>query len=128
MADVSSKTILFVDDEKQILRALKRLFLRSENRILLAEGGKQALEILATEKVDMMITDMRMPEMDGHELLIEVKKKYPEIIRIALSGYTAKKVVLSALDKNLAKIYLLKPWNNDEIKQTIDGLFTFEGM
>lgn len=128
MADKTNKTILFVDDEKQILKALKRLFLRSENRILLAEGGKQALEVLATEKVDMMITDMRMPEMDGHELLVEVKKRYPEIIRIALSGYTDKKVVLSALDKNLAKIYLFKPWNNDEIKQIIDGLFAFEGM
>jgi len=123
-----NKTILFVDDEKQILRALRRLFHKSEYTILLAESGKEALELLKEEKVDMMITDMRMPEMDGHKLLLLVKDLYPDILRIALSGYTDKKIVLSALDKNLAKIYLFKPWNNDELMRVIDSLFEFEAV
>ncbi len=123
---MKNKTILFVDDEKQILRALRRLFHTSDYTVLLAAGGLEALALLEKEKVDMLITDMRMPQMDGHELLLRIKSKYPDIIRIALSGYTDKKVVLSALDKNLAKIYLFKPWNNNEIINIIDSLFEFE--
>lgn len=122
------KTILFVDDEMQILRALKRLFYKSEYHILLANSGKEALELLDGEQVDMLITDMRMPVMDGHELLQIVRGKYPNIIRIALSGYTDKQVVLSALDKNLAKIYMFKPWDNEEMQNVIKNLFIFEAV
>lgn len=121
-----NKRIMFVDDEKQILRALKRLFHTTDHELLIANSGKEALEKLKTEHVDMLITDMRMPEMDGHQLLVHVKELYPNTIRIALSGYTDKKIVMSALDKNLAKIYLFKPWNNDEIIGIINGLFEFE--
>lgn len=121
-----NKRIMFVDDERQILRALKRLFHTTEHELLIANSGKEALEKLKTEHVDMLITDMRMPEMDGHQLLMHVKELYPKTIRIALSGYTDKKIVMSALDKNLAKIYLFKPWNNDEIIGIINGLFEFE--
>lgn len=128
MSETTSKTILFVDDEKQILRAVKRMFFRSDHRVLLASNGEEALGILAEQDVDMMITDMRMPGMDGHELLRIVKEGYPGLIRIALSGYTDKKIVLSALDKNLAKIYMFKPWNNDEFMTTIEGLFEFEAL
>jgi len=122
------KTILFVDDEKPILRALKRLFHPTSFTILLASTGMEALEILGENKVDMVISDMRMPEMDGYELLSRVKVLYPELIRIALSGYTDKKVVLSALKNNIAKIYMFKPWNNDEIVEIISGMFQFEAM
>lgn len=120
------KTILFVDDEVQILRALKRLFYKEKYILLVAESGKKALEILDENQVDMLVTDMRMPEMDGYELLTKVRARYPDIVRIALSGYTDKKIVLSTLDKNLAKIYLYKPWNNDELIKIIDRLFEFE--
>lgn len=120
------KNILFVDDEKQILRALRRLFHRTEHNIMLANSGEEALKILRENPVDMVISDMRMPIMDGHELLSRVKESYPETIRIALSGYTDKVTVLSALDKNLAKIYLFKPWNNEKILSVIKGLFEFE--
>lgn len=123
-----NKKILFVDDEKQILRALRRLFHTTDYEVFLASGGREGLLVLEKEPIDMMITDMRMPEMDGHELLLNVREKYPDVIRIALSGYTDKKVVLSALDKNLAKIYMFKPWNNDEIIGIIDSLFEFEAM
>ncbi len=122
------KTILFVDDEKAILRALRRLFYNSKYRVFIADSGADALEILNTQNVDMMITDMRMPEMDGYELLQRVKEAYPHILRIALSGYTDKDIVLSALKRNLAKVYLFKPWDNDDFIALINGLFNFEAV
>lgn len=120
------KRILFVDDERQIRKAIRRLFMNTDYELLLAESGQQALEILKAEKVDMIISDMLMPGMTGDKLLEKVMKLNPHIIRVALSGYTDKGVVLSVLDKNLAKIYLFKPWDNDELLNTINGLFEFE--
>lgn len=123
-----NKRILFVDDERQIRKAMKRLFAHTEYDLLIADGGVEALEILKTETVDMMITDMRMPEMGGDQLLCKVRHAYPDIIRVALSGYTDKNIVLSVLDNNLAKIYMFKPWDNDKIMEILDGLFKFEDV
>lgn len=122
------KRILFVDDERQIRKAIKRLFINSEYELLFAESGQEALEILKSEDVDMIISDMLMPGMTGEKLLEKIIKFKPHIIRVALSGYTEKGVVLSVLDKNLAKIYLFKPWDNNEFINTINGLFEFELM
>ena len=122
------KRILFVDDERQIRKAIKRLFINTNYELLLAESGQEALEILETEEVDMIISDMLMPGMTGDKLLEKVMKSHPSIIRVALSGYTDKGVVLSVLDKNLAKVYLFKPWDNNELLNTIEGLFEFEKL
>jgi len=81
-----TKSILFVDDEKQILRALKRLFIRSDYETYYAESGEMALQILEDHAIDLLITDIRMPIMDGYELLRKVKEKYPLTLRVALSG------------------------------------------
>lgn len=121
-----SKTILFVDDEKQILRALKRLFIRSEYETFYAESGEMALEILEENKVDLVITDIRMPLMDGYQLLRTVKEKYPLTLRVALSGYTDNIKIYKALEDNIVKLYLFKPWNNDELKDVIDKIFEQE--
>lgn len=118
-----SQKILFVDDEPQILKALKRSFIDTEFTILLANSGEEALEILETETVDMVISDMRMPYMDGYELLRRIKEKNENIIRIMLSGYTDEKIVYKALLNNLAKSYLFKPWNNAELIQMIQHIF-----
>lgn len=122
------KTILFVDDEAQILKSLRRLFSNSPYNTLYADSAKEALEIMSTNPVDLIITDIRMPDMDGFELLMQVKKLYPRILRVTLSGYTDSKSILKALEENLAKLYVFKPWDNQELLLTVDRLFEVEAM
>ena len=122
------KKILFVDDEKQILRALKRLFVSSEYDVHFAESGEKALELIEASDFDLLVTDIRMPEMDGLELLRQVKSESPLTLRVALSGYTDNKKIYSALEDNLAKLYLFKPWDNKELTSLIDRLFELEDI
>lgn len=120
------KKILFVDDEIQILKALNRILMDTDYEVYTAESGQSALEFLENESVDLIITDMRMPYMDGYELLSQVKKLYPKIIRIILSGYSDEKVVFNALQKNIAKLYIMKPWDNDKLLTVIEQVFKTE--
>lgn len=122
------KSILFVDDEVQILKALKRLFHNSNYEVVFAENAKEALQILTTQPVDLIVTDVRMPDMDGYELLRIVKEKYPLTLRVTLSGYTDSKNILKALEDNLAKLYIFKPWDNQELLTTIDRLFEVQAL
>ena len=103
------KRILFVDDEAQILRSITRLFMDTEYDILTAESGAEALDILEIEQVDVIVSDMKMPKMTGYELLSQVKRKFPDIVRIILSGFSDERIVFDALQKNIAKLYILKP-------------------
>lgn len=122
------KTILFVDDEPQILKSLRRLFGNSPYTTLFAENAKEALEFMSQNEVDLIITDIRMPDMDGFQLLAQVKKLYPRVLRVTLSGFTDSKSILKALEENLAKLYVFKPWDNQELLLTVDRLFEVEDM
>ncbi|WP_026477421.1 HDOD domain-containing protein [Alkaliphilus transvaalensis] len=117
------KKILLVDDEEQILKSLKRVFLKSDYEIFIAVDGMSALELLEKEKIDLIITDIRMPEMDGFQLLEAVKRNYPEVIRLVLSGFTDEKKIFQLIQNNLAKMYVRKPWNNDELLKNIHQVF-----
>lgn len=119
---MKDKTILFVDDEKNILRSFKRLFMDTQFNLILASNGVQALEILEEESVNLIITDMRMPYMNGHELLKTVKTRFPNVIRIILSGYAEKELIVKMIQENLAMAYLLKPWDNEEIVNIVKNL------
>ena len=112
-------TILFVDDEPGILKALRRLFIDEEWRILSAESGSAGLEILAAERVDLVVSDVRMPEMDGVEFLSQVKQLYPWIVRIFLSGYAEHECIAKALAEGTALQILPKPWNDEELYEVI---------
>ncbi len=120
------KKILLVDDEIQILKALSRVFFDTDYEVYIAESGKVALELLAENEVDLVITDMRMPYMDGYELLSEIKKLYPRIIRIILSGYAEESSIFKAILHNIAKFYILKPWNNEKLLEYVKQLFDTE--
>lgn len=124
----SNKKILFVDDEKQILKALNRLFMDTDYEVFTADSGECALEILENEKIDLLVTDMRMPIMDGVALLEQVKSLYPHVLRIILSGYSEKNTILTALQKNLAKLYVMKPWDNNALLEVIGHIFETEGI
>lgn len=123
-----SKKILFVDDEVQILRSLNRLFMDTEYEVFTAGSGEEALELLINEHVDLVITDMRMPIMDGCQLLQQIKELHPNALRIILSGYSDKNTILAALQKNIAKLYILKPWDNTKLLLLIDQIFETESI
>jgi predicted PurR-regulated permease PerM len=120
------KRILFVDDEEQILKSIVRLFRTTNYEVLIASDGSKALELLKTEEVDLIISDMRMPFMDGTELLQKVKELYPKMIRIILSGYADEKLILKAIQNNVAKIYIFKPWENDTLLNIINQISEFD--
>lgn len=120
------KKILIVDDEIQILKSLTRMFMDTDYKIFTAQSSDEALKIIETENIDMIISDMRMPLIDGYKLLNIVKEKYPKVIRILLSGYTEEKPMYRALLHNLAKLYIFKPWNNNDFLSNINKLFENE--
>lgn len=122
------KKILFVDDEKQILKSIRRLFMDTEYEVFIAESGMEALKILENQEINLIISDMRMPNMNGYELLSEVKKRFPHIIRIILSGFAEERIVFDSLQKNIAKLYILKPWENSSLIDTIDKVFQIENV
>jgi len=116
-------SILFVDDEQGILRSLYRLFREKGYVLHLADSGVRALEILATHHIDVIISDMRMPNMNGHQLLRQVRKEYPDTVRLILSGYTDEKELFSSLLDGSASMYLLKPWDNNELFDIVKKIF-----
>jgi two-component system response regulator HupR/HoxA len=108
------RTILFVDDEKNVLNSLRRGLMDEPYNLLFAESGRQALEILEKNDVHVIVTDMRMPEMGGLELLRIVKQKYPHIVRLVLSGYTQVSTLLTAINQGEIFKFITKPWKLEE--------------
>lgn len=113
-------TILFVDDDPDI-QPTYRLIFRSEYRVLIASGGRQALSLLENEpEVAVAVVDQKMPEMSGVELLGVIREKYPDIVRILLTGYSDLEAAVSSINTGGVYRYLRKPWNsNDELRQEI---------
>lgn len=106
--------ILLVDDEPEILQSLLGL-LRREFVLYTAESGAQALEILKEHAVHVIMTDQRMPEMTGVQLMGEVETKYPDAMRIVFTGYADIKAVIEAINSGGLFRYITKPWDPDEL-------------
>jgi len=119
MVTEAQGTVLLVDDEPAILRALKRLLRATGCNVLTAEGGAAGLEILARETVNLVISDMRMPEMNGAEFLSKVASEWPDTERILLTGYADLESTISAVNDGQISRYLNKPWDDDEIIQVV---------
>jgi len=111
---MESRTILFVDDDKFVLSSLRRGLVDEPYKKLFAESGKDALVLLENNEVHVIVTDMRMPEMLGLELLKIVKEKYPHIVRLVLSGYTHVSTLLTAINQGEIFRYITKPWKLEE--------------
>jgi DNA-binding NtrC family response regulator len=102
-----NKTVLFVDDDEEILRSLERGLLDESYNKLFAKSGKEALEVIKRNKVQVIVTDMLMPEMNGLELLRIVRKNYPNITSIVLTGYEMDTELINAF--NQGEIFKLIP-------------------
>lgn len=107
--------LLIVDDELANLRLLERLFSREYN-CLTASSGAEAIRLLEQHDVAVLITDQRMPEMTGIDLLKQTAQLRPHMVRILLTGYTDVDALVEALNCGLVYMYFSKPWNNDDLK------------
>ncbi len=117
--------VLFVDDDIHILNSIRRGLIDEDYRCFFAESGSEALEILKKNKISVIVTDMRMPQMDGLTLLKEVKGKYPNIVKIVLSGYTQLQQILATINNVDIFKFITKPWKMEEefkviIRQALD--------
>jgi EAL domain-containing protein (putative c-di-GMP-specific phosphodiesterase class I)/ActR/RegA family two-component response regulator len=122
-AALPSRTLLLVDDEPNVLSSLKRLFHREGYTLLTAESGQEGLELLASHDVGVVISDARMPQMDGGVFLGKVRELHPQIVRMMLSGYTDLKAVTTAVNRGELFCFLTKPWDPAELIDTTRDAF-----
>jgi len=121
-------TILCVDDESNILSALRRLLRPHGYKLLLAESGAEGLSLLEKEPVDLVISDMRMPEMDGARFLTEVSERWPETMRILLTGYSDIASTIEAINKAQIFKYISKPWEDNDILISIQRALELKNL
>jgi putative two-component system response regulator len=118
---VVMKTVLFVDDEKSIRNSIERMYLeRDDVRFLFAASGAEGLEILAREDVWVVVSDYLMPRMRGIEFLSQARMLKPATIRIMMTAYADLSIAIEAINKSEAYRFVTKPWNNQELMDTVD--------
>lgn len=111
---MSNNKVLFVDDEIKVLNSIKRSTLEENYESFIATSGDKALELLAENEFSVMVTDMRMPGMDGLSLLKKVKELYPNVVRMVLSGYNQLPQILTTINQVGVSKFILKPWLVEE--------------
>ena len=115
----SDYTILMVDDEVNVIRSLKRLFRKERYKIITAGSANEGLEIVQSNSIDVIISDQRMPGMSGLEFLSRVRKDFPRIIRMILSGYTDVQTVTDAINEGNVYKFILKPWDDNNLLDAV---------
>ena len=111
--------VLLVDDEESILNSLRRLLRGQPYDVLLATSGAQALEIMAQQPIDLVMSDARMPNMVGATLLAQVYQLYPQTTRIMLTGYADPAAIIKAINEGQIHRYISKPWHDEELLLTL---------
>ncbi|MEQ8186992.1 MAG: response regulator [Candidatus Eremiobacterota bacterium] len=115
-----SHKLLFVDDEEKVQLALKRLFFSDKYEIYTASSGQEALKIIKDNPIDLIISDQRMPEMTGVDLFTEAMNIAPDAIRIILTGYADMDAAIGAINKGNVYKFIMKPWENDDLKLSVE--------
>ena len=115
----ASFTLLIVDDEPNVIKSVKRLLFETDYKILTAESGEKGLTMFEGNEIDLVISDYRMPGMNGVEFLREVRERYPDTIRLILSGYADVAAVVEAINDGQVYKFISKPWNDQELLTTI---------
>jgi response regulator RpfG family c-di-GMP phosphodiesterase len=118
-ADSKQPVILCVDDEPSILSALRRLFRTHGFQVVAAQSGQEGLELLERQPVDLVISDMRMPQMDGVVFLEHVRQRKPDILRLLLTGYADIGSIMGAINRGEIFRYIAKPWDDYDIVLTV---------
>jgi response regulator RpfG family c-di-GMP phosphodiesterase len=114
-----TEAVLFVDDEKHILSSIRRLIRPLKLTTFFAESGADGLKILEENHIDLVVSDMRMPEMDGAQFLTKVKQNWPSTVRVLLTGYADISSTIEALNNGGIYRYISKPWDDDELKTIV---------
>jgi len=122
------RTVLFVDDEVNILKALQRMLRNDGMKVLTASRGDEALELLERQPVEVVVTDQRMPEMSGVDLLASVRQRWPDAVRMMLTGYTEMGVAVEAINRGEIFRLITKPWNDDELRATLRQAFDHHSL
>jgi response regulator RpfG family c-di-GMP phosphodiesterase len=123
VAEMSKKSILYVDDELINLELFKINF-EDDFDVIIAESGKQGLEELKNnENINVIISDLKMPIMNGLEFISIIKAQTPEKICIMLTAYAETEVMMKAINEELIFRYLLKPWKRADLLKVIDGAY-----
>ena len=120
---MQDKAVLFVDDEESILSSLKRLLRKEPYKVYTAVGGEAGLELLAEHEVQLVVSDQRMPEMTGTQLLQKVRQQWPDTVRVVLSGYAEADVIVDAINQGEVYRFIAKPWKDEALKTTIRQCF-----
>ncbi|MEO8459848.1 MAG: EAL domain-containing protein [Dokdonella sp.] len=115
--------LLLVDDEPNVLKSLARLLRREGYEIHMATGAKEGFDILARHKIQVIVSDQRMPGISGTEFLSQVKEMYPDTVRMVLSGYTDLATVTSAINRGAIYRFLTKPWDDEDLRTQISEAF-----
>lgn len=118
-AELPAYTLLFVDDEPNVLKSLIRVFRQEKYHIHTAGNAEEALQQLARNSVQLIISDYKMPGMNGADLLKKVKATYPDTIRIMLTGHADANAVMGAINEGAVFKFILKPWNDDDLRVTV---------
>lgn len=120
--------LLLVDDELNIVKALQRLLVSEPYELYTATSGQAALQLLAQQPIDLIVSDMRMPEMTGAELMTQVAQHYPDTMRVILTGYADLASAMMAVNDGHIQRYMQKPWDNNELKATLKGLLEQQAL
>lgn len=122
------KTLLLVDDEENVIRSLRRLFRSEPFTLLSANSGQEGLAILEQQHVSVILSDQRMPGMMGSDFLKIVKERFPDTIRIVMSGYTELESITSAINDGAIYKFLLKPWEDEKLLSHIREAFSYQDL
>ncbi|MCG3121612.1 MAG: Regulator of RpoS [bacterium] len=112
--------ILYVDDEENNLTSFHAVF-RREYEIFTAASGEAGIEIIRKNNIDLIITDQRMPRMTGIQFLEKIQPEYPDTIRMILTGFSDVEAIIGAINTGRVFRYIMKPWNENELRMTIEN-------
>lgn len=116
-------TVLFVDDEVNILKAIQRLLRHEDMNVVTASRPQEALELLDKTGAQVVVSDQRMPDMSGVDLLASIRERHPDMIRMMLTGYTEMNIAVEAINRGEIYRLITKPWNDEELKATLRQAF-----
>ena len=124
----SAPVVMLVDDEANVLNALRRLLRPAGYTVLTAGGGAEALDQLAAREVDLLVSDMRMPDMDGAQLLAQARQRWPDTQRVLLTGYADVTSAVSAINEGGIFRYVSKPWDENEFLNIVHQALQWRGL